>query len=261
MADFSSHPTICPACGYPLKPGLEACPNCGEIPGALPVDVDPIETVPPVVPPRPSAGNPTLGKKKPRVTVLQQNPTPSLSQVPQSLWMILGVAVVAAFIAGYLIGSGGSTGPASVSAPAAPGSTGPAVDLAKLNSLRSAVEADPANTQALLTYANALHDSRMFDQAIVAYNSYLEKIPDDPNARVDLGVIYFEMQDYAKAKSLMLEAVQKHPDHQLGLYNLGIVTMNMGNTAEARSWFTKAKDLDPANEIGQQSASQLSTLK
>ncbi len=264
MADRTPLSTICPSCGYVIKSGLQACPNCGEIPGALPHD-DALGTdsVSAAASPRAAHPSPVSTPKRKDARPTIPTTTSRFGAWPRSFWIILFVAIGGSFLAGYLIGVGTSPStPAPPSTAAGQDQAGtPVVDMAHLNSLRQATEANPSDMPALLRYANALHDAKMFDAAIVAYNSYLEKMPDDPNARVDLGVIYFEMQQYDKARTLMMEAVQNHPDHQLGHYNLGIVSLNMGKTEDARMWFTKARDLNPSNEIGTQATAQLSSLK
>lgn len=163
-------------------------------------------------------------------------------------WIAITVAsfILGAVLAASMLPSGGTTAPGS-------GETaqqGAQPDLQRLNSAREAAEANPDNPDALLAYANALHDADMNDQAIVQYRRYLEFVPDNPDARVDLGICYFEKKDYATAITEMETAVAKHPDHQLGNYNLGIVNLNAGNKDKAREWFEKARDLDPTSPHG-----------
>ncbi|MFA6233009.1 MAG: tetratricopeptide repeat protein [Bacteroidota bacterium] len=130
-------------------------------------------------------------------------------------------------------------------------------DLGRLNAAKAALDANPSDPVAILTYANALHDAGMVDQAIVQYKRYLEVEPDDPDARVDLGICYFEKQEFTSAIAEMEKAVAKHPEHQLGTYNLGIVNLNAGDKAKAREWFTRARDIDPASANGQNAAQML----
>ena len=180
----------------------------------------------------------------------------ALFNTPQ--WLAI---VVAAFILGGVVGAsflpaGGGAKEAADSAGNVQGQQTPQADLARLDATREAAEANPDSPDALLAYAHALHDSGMPEQAIVQYKRYLEFVPDNPDARVDLGICYFETKDYATAIAEMEQAVAGHPDHQLGNYNLGIVNLNAGNKDKAREWFEKARDIDPASPHGQ-NASQL----
>lgn len=169
-----------------------------------------------------------------------------LFTTPQWIAITVAAFILGAVLAASMLPSGGTT-PAG-NGEAAQQGTQP--DLQRLNSARDAAEANPDNPDALLAYANALHDAGMNDQAIAQYKRYLGFVPDNPDARVDLGICYFEKKDFATAIAEMEIAVAKHPDHQLGNYNLGIVNLNAGNKDKAREWFEKARDLDPTSPHG-----------
>jgi len=126
----------------------------------------------------------------------------------------------------------------------------PQIDLERLESMRAYIENHPDDLEAQLRFANELHDAKLLDQAIAQYKDYLGKDPTNPDARVDLGICYFELQQYDAAIQEMERAVRDAPDHQLGHYNLGIVNLNAGNPEAARTWFEKARDLDPSSVYG-----------
>ena len=123
-----------------------------------------------------------------------------------------------------------------------------------------------SDDQALrLQLANLLHDSRFYDRAIQRYNEYLQTNPTDADARVDLGICYYETDRTGEAKQQMMKALESSPNHLLGHFNLGIVNlriaqaeMTSGNTErankaveEANEWFRKTVALDPNGSAGQ----------
>ncbi len=130
--------------------------------------------------------------------------------------------------------------------------------------LETQVRDNPTNDGAKLLLANALHDAgmhdpRMLPRAIDAYKEYLKKKPDDPNARVDLGICYFELGKldttrkgslFSMAISEMESAMKTSPTHQPGAFNLGIVYLYAGNVKESNRWFKKAIDLNPESDLG-----------
>ncbi len=161
---------------------------------------------------------------------------------------VLGGVVTAAFVpsAG---GNSEATGEAATGDTQAQDPKRPT--LVQVNAARDAAEANPSDMSAQLKYANILHDVMMLDQAIAQYKLYLATIPDNVDARIDLGICYFEQKKFAEAIVEMETAVKADPQHQLGNYNLGIVNLNAGNEEKAREWFTKARDIDPSTPYGQ----------
>ena len=105
--------------------------------------------------------------------------------------------------------------------------------------------------QMLLTLANACQDGRFFDKAIAHYKRYLEKNPKDANARVDLGVCYYESGNSDEAQNQMLTALKYDPKHVSAHFNLGIVNLSARRIQEANGWFKKTIALSPNSEMGQ----------
>ena len=123
----------------------------------------------------------------------------------------------------------------------------------QISELEKQVAANPADMQAVLKLANMSHDGRFFDKAITYYKRYLEKNAKDANARVDLGICYFENGDTEEAQKQMLAALKYDPKHLQAHFNLGIVNLKARRMQEANDWFKKTIALAPPNsEIGQQ---------
>ncbi len=131
------------------------------------------------------------------------------------------------------------------------------------------VQDNPNDAGARLKLANSLHDASMNDpkyltRAIEAYKQYLKQMPGDPNARVDLGICYFELGkiDTARTASLyaiaineMETAVKNSPNHQPGAFNLGIVNLYAGNLQASNNWLKKAAELNPDSDLGRRAKS------
>ncbi len=135
-------------------------------------------------------------------------------------------------------------------------SRAPRADIAPLE---QAVAASPSDARALLRLANGLQDNGAYPRAIGVYERYLAIEPDDPDARVDMAVCYFELgrADSAGGKSMLEIArkememtLKKRPDHQPAAFNLGIVTLTMGDLETSNAWFKRAVELNPASDLG-----------
>ena len=59
------------------------------------------------------------------------------------------------------------------------------------------------------------------------------------NARVDLGICYFESGDTENAISEIKIALKHDKNHQMAMFNLGIINLNIGKIEESKLWFQK----------------------
>lgn len=129
--------------------------------------------------------------------------------------------------------------------------------LPQIEELEKKVLANPNDTQSSLELANLLHDNRFYDKAIAYYQKYLEKNLKDPNARVDLGICYFDLGKLDEAEQQMKRALKDDPKHVLAHFNLGIVNLRAGKMKEANEWFKKTIALAPDGPVGQQAKQYL----
>jgi tetratricopeptide (TPR) repeat protein len=120
----------------------------------------------------------------------------------------------------------------------------------RINELEAKVKANPSDTETLLQLAHLRNDSRFYEEAIINYKEYLDKVPGNADARVDMGVCYYNLAKYDDAKREMEKALEYKPDHQIAHLNLGIVNLAAGNLEESKKWFKKTVELDPNSEIG-----------
>ena len=132
-------------------------------------------------------------------------------------------------------------------------SQGSGVDLnniQKINDLEARVKAEPNNKEVMLQLAHLKNDSHMYQQAIVDYKKYLTMQPRDADARVDMGVCYYNLGDFNTAISEMETALKYNPHHQIALLNLGIVNLSAGNLKKSKEWLEKAVNENPNTDIG-----------
>lgn len=122
--------------------------------------------------------------------------------------------------------------------------------LNEINSLEEKAAAEPGNAELALRLANMQNDAGLFEKAIQTYGRYLELIPENADARIDMGVAYFNLKNYTDAEEQMERALKYEPNHQIGHLNLGIVNLQSGNLKASEEWLKKAVELDPVSEAG-----------
>jgi tetratricopeptide (TPR) repeat protein/tRNA A-37 threonylcarbamoyl transferase component Bud32 len=86
-----------------------------------------------------------------------------------------------------------------------------------------------------------------YDRAIESYQRLLSLYSDDRIANINLGIVYFSIEEFEKAVELYQNYIQYNPDGLLGYWNLGETYMAMGNYAAARETFGQYLKYDQDN--------------
>ena len=123
-------------------------------------------------------------------------------------------------------------------------------NIQKINELEARVKANPNDKESILALAHLKNDSHMYQQAIIDYKQYLALQPNNADARVDMGVCYYNLGDFKTAISEMETALKYNPHHQIAFLNLGIVNLSAGNLDKSKEWLKKAVDENPNNNVG-----------
>ena len=121
--------------------------------------------------------------------------------------------------------------------------------LQEINSLRDAVVNNPKDHESTLHLAHLLNDSGFKEEAIKWYRQYLTDHGAQADVWIDMGVCYFDSNDFESAISAMKKGIELNPQHQIGHFNLGIVNFTKGNLTEAIDWWNKAIALNPSSDI------------
>jgi len=132
-------------------------------------------------------------------------------------------------------------------------------NLSEINALEQVVANNPSDLSSLLKLANLQQDAGIFEKAIANYKKYLEVNPSNPDARIDMGVCYFNLSDHDNAIKEMEKALEYNPTHQIGHLNLGVVNLNAGNLDVSKEWFKKAVEINPNSDAGKRAQSLLNS--
>lgn len=199
-----------------------------------------------------------LAPAAPRVQAKKSGNTPRSRFEP---WQVIsGVAVLALVaVVAYTIVSDDRSAPPRTTTAMTPQPQVGGTSMAEVQALQQAVNANPDDHAARLRLANLLHDNGMLPQAIDNYIVYLEKHPQDPDARVDLGICYDQLalQDSSQATHYftlavreMETAAKQSPTHQPAAFNLGIVNLHMENLEASNMWLKRAVEMNRTSELG-----------
>lgn len=241
--------TVCGACGSSVKRSDTRCAQCGET----------LEW---------GRGGPA---RKGRADSSSSTSAPA-SKKRFELWQVISFVAVVALVAVLVtlelsrervpVAPGLSAAMPMMSPPMQ--QTPPSVDLGPL---QAAVVANPGNPEALLKLANGMHDNGLFQQAVETYKTYMKLRPNDANARVDMGICYYQMGmvDSTNAGRLfdmaivaMETAIRNTPTHQPAAFNLGVVNLTRGRLEESNAWFRKAVAMEKNSDLGIRAQQMLS---
>jgi tetratricopeptide (TPR) repeat protein len=94
------------------------------------------------------------------------------------------------------------------------------------DSLLSVIAANPNDDQAHLMLGNVYYEAELWEKAKPEYEFFLRKNPDDANARVDYAFVIGQTTgDYKAAVEEIKKALRHDPEHINALFNAGILTI------------------------------------
>ena len=129
------------------------------------------------------------------------------------------------FVVGFFAGAGFmffKTDPA----PEVASSSSTAIDYAqKARELEVEVINTPQNTNAWIQLGHVYFDTNKYDQAINAYEKALKLNPNNADVLTDLGIMYRRISKFRKAIEKFDKAIAVDPKHQNARLNKGIVLM------------------------------------
>lgn len=223
---------FCVECGYKFEKSYKFCPECG-------VKV---------------SGNPNRNNSK---SSKKSNNNASDSSLEKNLdpKIIYGIIAGGLVVALIIILSSGvlDSNIVNTAVNQAPPQTSSGIDLNNMqaiNNLEEKIKVNPEDYKSLLELAHLKNDSGLFEAAIQNYKTYLEKNPSNADARVDMGVCYFNLKDFTNAIKEMETALKYVPNHQIAHLNLGIVNLSAGNVEVSKEWLKKAYEINPVSDIG-----------
>ena len=112
--------------------------------------------------------------------------------------------------------------------------------MGRLHVLRNRVEADAADTTALLELARVLHDAHEPAEAALYYRRYLDANPANTEAWFDLADSHGRAGDWVAARAVIETLLERLPEDGAALYNMGVIEIQLGNTSAARGWLERA---------------------
>jgi hypothetical protein len=129
---------------------------------------------------------------------------------------------------------------------ASPGGGGGAPMVAEINQLKTVLQSDPTNFQALVRLGNLHYDVQMWEQAVGYYVRAVEVEPANPDVMTDLGVCYRNLGQLEQALITFNAASEAAPDHFASLFNIVVVAgLDLGRFDLADDALAALEAMDP----------------
>ena len=153
------------------------------------------------------------------------------------------VAVIVGFLGGVIFSAYTSGVGLNASAPGPSDQTAQKQDISnklaqEINDLEKEISLHPENIEALIRLGNLYFDTEQPGKAIMAYNNALELNPGNPDVLTDLGVMYRRKGQPLEAIKAFDKASKIDPRHEASRFNKGVVLLHDLNDSEGaiRAW-------------------------
>jgi cytochrome c-type biogenesis protein CcmH/NrfG len=144
------------------------------------------------------------------------------TMVKRTAMIIAAITFVLGFIAGVSFEGFKTDSPPDVAS-----NSNTPIDYAQRGkALEAEVINNPQNTQAWIQLGHVYFDTEKFDKAINAYEKALKLNPSNADVLTDLGIMYRRIGQFRKAIEKFDKAVAVDPNHQNARLNKGIVLMH-----------------------------------
>ena len=153
------------------------------------------------------------------------------------------VAIIVGFLGGVVFSAYTSGVGLNGSAPGPSDQTAQKQDISnklaqEINDLEKEISLHPENIEALIRLGNLYFDTEQPGKAIMAYNNALELNPGNPDVLTDLGVMYRRKGQPLEAIKVFDKAIKIDPRHEASRFNKGVVLLHDLNDSEGaiRAW-------------------------
>lgn len=186
----------------------------------------------------------------------RRSPTASQRLTRRGL-IILGIVIAAALVAS-LVGTITISTNGTV-APTTPSRTDPSQLIARAT-------ANPNDANVVRDLADYYDQTGQYQQALIAYQRYLQLRPDDAQAHTSVGTLLLVSGDVPGAQSQFVQAIGLKPtprteaEAHLGLGNV-YTSLQPPRLSDALNEYRKASDLDPSGDVGNSARTRLAGLQ
>jgi cytochrome c-type biogenesis protein CcmH/NrfG len=127
--------------------------------------------------------------------------------------------------------------------------------------LEQEIAANPDNINALIELGDIYFDSNRYQEAISIFNKAEQIAPTNIHVLNDLGILHMKTGSYEAALAKFDAVLIIDPTHSHSLYYVGLVHRETGNTDKALQVFEEVLSLNPDPQIAEAVRQEITVLK
>ncbi|NWF54671.1 MAG: tetratricopeptide repeat protein [Syntrophaceae bacterium] len=187
--------------------------------------------------------------------------------IKENAYLFIAVAFVAGIVAGVIFTVYHEERmphlpPSVKSSPSSPAPGIPGDIQKQISFLQSLVKEDPQNLKALVELGNLYFDMDQYDSAIRFYARALELDPKNADVRTDMGIMYRRKGDPDRAIAEFKKAAQDDPKHVNSRYNTGVVLLHdKGDIKGAIQAWEEFLKVEPSGPRAENIRNQMEKMK
>jgi cytochrome c-type biogenesis protein CcmH/NrfG len=126
----------------------------------------------------------------------------------------------------------------------------------------SLLERDPQNVRAIVHRGLVMEDLNKPAEALAAYEKATALAPNDPLPYINLGsLLYFQFRKTFEAKNALVRAIELDPDNPDAHFNLGVLFADANLFGEAATEWRRVIDIDADGPAGTLAAENLERIR
>ncbi len=131
----------------------------------------------------------------------------------------------------------------------------------RIFSLEQEIATSPDNVNALIELGDIYFDSKRYDEAILTFLTAEKITPANVHILNDLGLLYMSTGDNDTALKKFEAVLKIDPSHIHSLYYVGLVHRETGNTVKALQVFEEVLNLNPDPQLADAVQQEIAALK
>ena len=131
----------------------------------------------------------------------------------------------------------------------------------RILALEQEVTADPENVDAMIELGDIYFDSNRYEEAISTFIKAEQLAPTNFHILNDLGILYMRTDNFETALEKFDAVLKVAPNHSHSLYYVGLIHRIKGDTDKALQAFEQVLSLNPDPQLAEAVRQEIATLK